>query len=264
MNNEQCGELQKLKQRRKISLGLLVIAVIAGISGWFLGVSSKQEASTFAEQAPPAPLCSTETCKYPRDLYAKRGDLKKAAVTLLEKSGVSAPEWLFEGVQSPLEVLSSGASIYTYTRMCEPSNCMHALSFLHSNDASMVVGFYKKNDGQFVWLGNPTIEQQRLICESPACPEHMDSPPPAAWWVANRGFTECHEDDGPAAHLDQLIGLPDKPETQDFRDSSGKLYKVEVILRNGENERVWTYYKERSRCRAEKVNATKALADKYR
>jgi len=147
MNNEQFGELQKQKQRMRVSLGLLAIAVIAGISGWFLGASSKPKETPFAEQAPQAPLCSAETCKYPRDLYAKREDLKKAAVTLLEQSGVSLPEWLFEGVQSPLEELSLGSSMYTHTRMCEPSNCLHTLSFLHSKDASIVVGFYKTSDG---------------------------------------------------------------------------------------------------------------------
>jgi hypothetical protein len=90
------------------------------------------------------------------------------------------------------------------------------------------------------------------------------TPPEKQWWTAGSSFTECHETGGPAAKLDEFVGFTDKPEVKDFRDSSGKLYKVEVTLWDRGNGRVWTYYKEQSRCEAEQVNATKSLADKYR
>ncbi|WP_435627278.1 hypothetical protein [Candidatus Ferrigenium straubiae] len=85
------------------------------------------------------------------------------------------------------------------------------------------------------------------------------------WWVANSSFTECFESGGPAAKLDEFEGFTDKPRTQDYRNSSGNLAKVEVINATGSGqETVWTYYKEKSQCEAEQVNATKSLADRYR
>lgn len=90
-------------------------------------------------------------------------------------------------------------------------------------------------------------------------------PPEKQWWIANSSFTECFETGGPAAKLDQFVGFTDKPYTRDHRDSSGKLVKVEVVNAiGGGQETVWTYYKEKSRCEAEQVNATKSLADRYR
>lgn len=85
------------------------------------------------------------------------------------------------------------------------------------------------------------------------------------WWVANSSFSECFKSGGPAAKLDEFVGFTDKPYTQDHRDSSGNLVKVEVINANGNGqETVWTYYKEKSMCEAEQVKSTQALADKYR
>lgn len=90
-------------------------------------------------------------------------------------------------------------------------------------------------------------------------------PPEKQWWIAGSSFTECHEVGGPAAKLDEFVGFTDTPTTRDFRDSSGNLYKVEVIVDGAPGyQRVWTYYKEQRRCEAEMVNATKSLADKYR
>lgn len=90
-------------------------------------------------------------------------------------------------------------------------------------------------------------------------------PPEKQWWAANSSFTECLETGGPAAKLDEFVGFIDKPHTQDYRNSSGKLVKVEVINAiGGGRETVWTYYKEKSQCEAEQVNATKSLADRYR
>lgn len=85
-----------------------------------------------------------------------------------------------------------------------------------------------------------------------------------SWYVANSDFTECYESDGPAAKLDEFIGFTDRPRTKDYR-SNGALYKVEVINPgNNGYETVWTYYKSKTRCESEEINATKDLANKYR
>lgn len=87
----------------------------------------------------------------------------------------------------------------------------------------------------------------------------------AQWWIANSSFTTCHESSGPAAKLDEFVGFTDKPNAQDFRDSSGKIEKVEVTNSAGAGyETVWIYYKEKALCEAEQINSTKLLADKYR
>jgi len=91
------------------------------------------------------------------------------------------------------------------------------------------------------------------------------TPPEKQWWVVNGGFSECFETGGPAEKLDELVGVSDKPTTNDYRDGSGKLYKVEVIHSLGfGREEVWTYYRTKAACEAEQVNATKNLADRYR
>jgi hypothetical protein len=89
--------------------------------------------------------------------------------------------------------------------------------------------------------------------------------PEKQWWAANSSLTACFETGGPAAKLDEFVGFTDKPRTQDFKDSNGKLIKVEVInSADGDVDTVWTFYKEKAQCETEQINATKALADKYR
>lgn len=85
------------------------------------------------------------------------------------------------------------------------------------------------------------------------------------WWSPDSSFTQCFNSGGPAAKLDSFVGFTDKPKTQDFKDSSGKLRKVEVTNDepNGTTT-VWTYYKSKSDCESEQVHSTRSLADKYR
>lgn len=85
------------------------------------------------------------------------------------------------------------------------------------------------------------------------------------WWIVDSTFTACIPTRGPAAKLDEFVGLTDKPITRDYRDSNGNLSKVDVVNSNGDGTvSTWTYYKNNSQCESEEVNATKALADKYR
>lgn len=89
--------------------------------------------------------------------------------------------------------------------------------------------------------------------------------PEKQWWSVNSTFTHCFETGGPAVKLDEFIGFTDKPYSKDFRDTSGKIVKVEVVNSAGSGqETVWTYYKDKARCESEQVNSTKNLADKYR
>lgn len=90
-------------------------------------------------------------------------------------------------------------------------------------------------------------------------------PPEKQWWVANSSFTECFISGGPAEKLDEFVGYTDKPYTRDFRNRQGKIVKVEVVNSAGfGREHVWTYYKDKTHCESEQVNATKSLADQYR
>jgi len=101
--------------------------------------------------------------------------------------------------------------------------------------------------------------------DNDAASNALKTPPEKQWWSADSSFTECIENSGPAAKLDQFVGFTDKPYTRDFRDSNENIVKVEVINSVGGGlEKVWTYYKEKDQCEAEQVNATKSLADKYR
>lgn len=69
---------------------------------------------------------------------------------------------------------------------------------------------------------------------------------------------------GPAELLDSLTSM-DRPRTNDYKDSTGRIYKVEVIVPAGFNrENVATYYHDRLVCEKEQINANKNLADKYR
>lgn len=96
-------------------------------------------------------------------------------------------------------------------------------------------------------------------------PQNIQSAlPEKQWWSARNYSDECHESKGPAAMLDIFVGSTERPTTQDYHDSSGKLYKVEVINIVGSTRTWWTYYKNKALCEAEQVNATKSLADKYR
>jgi len=88
----------------------------------------------------------------------------------------------------------------------------------------------------------------------------------AEWWSADSSFTSCFKVKGPAETLDSFVGYADKPETRDFKDRDGQLWKVEVRneINGGRQTQVWTYYRSKYVCESEKVNATKSLADKYR
>jgi hypothetical protein len=78
-------------------------------------------------------------------------------------------------------------------------------------------------------------------------------------------LTECHQSSGPAAKLDEFVGSYDRPSTQDFSDSSGTLFKVNVV-NEAANGMIytWAFYKNKVTCEAEQINASKALADRYR
>ena len=86
----------------------------------------------------------------------------------------------------------------------------------------------------------------------------------AEWYTPNNSFTRCMETRGPAARLDELNSA-DTARTRDFKDTQGKLSKVEVIVDiGGGQESVNTYYKSVSVCMAENVNRYQNLADQYR
>lgn len=96
--------------------------------------------------------------------------------------------------------------------------------------------------------------------------EITDQPSGKSWWSPNSSFSTCIPSNGPAARLDGFVGNRDTPSTQEYKRSDGTLWKVEVInpSNHAGNEEVWTYYSDQQTCLAEKVNATKALADRYR
>ncbi|MDH1214139.1 hypothetical protein N5C38_24265, partial [Pseudomonas chengduensis] len=87
----------------------------------------------------------------------------------------------------------------------------------------------------------------------------------SSWWVVDSSFRSCFESSGPAEKLDEYAGFSDKPYTNDYRDNSGNIVKVEVINEIGfGREEVWAYYRIKQDCENEQVNATKNMADKYR
>jgi len=87
----------------------------------------------------------------------------------------------------------------------------------------------------------------------------------AHWYTYNSSQTECFETGGPAEKLDEFVGFIDRPTTNDFRDASGALTKVEVVNAQGDGtEVVWTFYRQRADCEREWITRTEDLADQYR
>lgn len=117
----------------------------------------------------------------------------------------------------------------------------------------------KSNPAAFATKKNKTDSAAEL-------PKAQVPQSPSAWWSVNSDHSECLDSRGPAAKLDSFVGFTDRPITRDFKDSVGKLTKVEVINYEdqGRTQRVWTYYKSKTQCESEGLNATKSLADKYR
>jgi len=84
------------------------------------------------------------------------------------------------------------------------------------------------------------------------------------WYTPNSSFTACIQSRGPAAKLDDLNDGITRARTSEARAPDGELTQVDVILDDTLQQHIWSYYRSRVACEEAEVNATKALADKYR
>ncbi len=92
-----------------------------------------------------------------------------------------------------------------------------------------------------------------------------EPPKEKLWFVVNASDPSCFQSHGgPAQKLEDLSGGPSRPRTREFPGADGELSKVEVISDAEDGEHIWTYYRSKSECEDEEVNAPKALADRYR
>jgi hypothetical protein len=109
-------------------------------------------------------------------------------------------------------------------------------------------------------IAAPVADTTLAVAPHPVVPSA-----PTQWWSLASSLQNCYLSKGPAARLDNFSGTTDQPRTQDTRDRTGALYKVEISVDAGDgNEEVWTYYTSQEACENEKVNASKNLANKYR
>jgi hypothetical protein len=199
----------------------LVVSVITGC-----GPSDQErKANIQAELNPPASAysavvpCSSrdESCKYPRDLFSKRAEFKESTLNLLRKYQIEVPQWLFNGVEAELirSSLISSSSTRIYASVCEPHHCPHAFGFLFREDGGAPVGLYQTKGGQFVWLGDPTVEERNFLCQqSYDCSEQRK----------NRGLARILNDLGFPASTD----ISKFSNCSNFKTNNSKVQQFEV------------------------------------
>ena len=86
----------------------------------------------------------------------------------------------------------------------------------------------------------------------------------STWW-AHGSIGKCIESAGPSSIIDIYKGSGDAPETRDYTDASGNLYKVDVLMQvDALTSSVYTFYRSKEDCVGEKENAAENLSKKYK
>ena len=100
--------------------------------------------------------------------------------------------------------------------------------------------------------------------EKPAITSTKVTSKKSTWW-AHGSIGKCIESAGPSSIIDMYKESGDAPETRDYTDASGNLYKVDVLMQvDAFTNSIYTFYKSQEDCVNEKEKAAENLSKKYR
>lgn len=110
-----------------------------------------------------------DSCKYIRDMLLKSPDFYSALLARLAAAGIQAPDWLFNGTESPLQRLALEGRTQVFGFVCEPHNCRHSFYILYDPEGKAAKGLYVVGE-KTVWFGTPSTGERAWLCkESLAC-----------------------------------------------------------------------------------------------
>jgi hypothetical protein len=108
-------------------------------------------------------LTCTEDCPYFSDIYAGDAEFRKSFLTALKWATICKPEWVPDGVQTPMEPIAIGEATYLASTICEPHNCQHHIGFLYLESQKRTVGKYDAESGNSIWFGKPNGLERKEI-----------------------------------------------------------------------------------------------------